>query len=142
MRYATDMRLVIALFVGGALAACGGAPGVCSNDSDCADGDLCTRIEVCVPASQVRAVRVTWTVQGMPASDATCKGMQFELEFVSSTYRPLAYSPVPCAVGTFMVDKLPTAFTTVRVHRGQVLRSVPIDATTGEAMFETGVPGG
>ena len=66
-----------------------------------------------------------------------------ELEFVApGHYEPLTYSPVPCAPGTFRVDKLPTVFTVVHAIHGSASQTVPIDPTTGEAAFETGAPRG
>jgi len=135
------MRVVIPLLVGGALTACRTGPVACGIDSDCDDGDLCTRNHVCLPPSEIREVHITWTVGGMAASDATCRGMQFTLEFIAEGhYDPLAYAPVPCAPGTFRVDKLPTVFNIVHVIHGSFFHTVAIDPSTGEAAFETSSP--
>jgi hypothetical protein len=135
--------LVMALVVCSALSGCASDP-PCNVDSDCSDGDLCARNAVCLPSSRIRAVHVTWTVQGMAASETTCTGMEgLNIEFrTSSEYKPLGYASVPCAEGAFSVDKLPTAFTVVRMYRGVLSRSATIDATTGEAAFELALVGG
>ena len=85
--------------------------GECTTDRDCS-GSVCTRDEQCTPASEVRSVKLTWTVAGNPATAESCAGMsdlfvQLEGE---SAIDVIGWAPVPCAQGQFNIDKLPTRF--------------------------------
>lgn len=106
-----------------ALALLGGCPattysgGECLEDLDCGGGDVCARDRMCAPAASVRAVTTTWTVRGEPASALTCAAHP-DL-FISFLGRDLAdtigFAPVPCHLGSFVVDKLPVRFGTVEL---------------------------
>jgi hypothetical protein len=113
--------------------------GACRSDSACSGGELCARTGTCLPPSQIRAAHVIWTVGGAQADATTCSpAPDFDLAFrtASDEGRPLSYSPVPCELGKFTVDKLPTKFTTVRLtHKGKT-DTASIDATSGEAVFD------
>jgi hypothetical protein len=113
-------------------------PDSCDRDSDCSGDHLCARNAACLPPSQIHAVHVTWTLEGMPANQTTCTSRQsLEIEFRGGVDdEPLGYAPVPCVAGKFSVDKLPTSFTLVEIgHRGQ-WQSATIDATTDEVAFD------
>ena len=80
-------------------------------DSDCGS-DICARDGECLPADQVRSVKLTWTIRGMPASATTCASnpdfyIQFDGPSVDDTF---GYAPVPCMEGQFTIDRLPTRF--------------------------------
>lgn len=103
--------------LGVVLAGCGAPSGECKVDSDCGGGQVCARNSECLAASAVRAVRVTWTIRGAPASDTTCAQtpsfyVLFSSPDVNDTY---GYEPVPCKAGLFSVDKLPTRFNAVEL---------------------------
>lgn len=101
-------------------AACGGSSGECSdttNSGDCGGGDVCARNGECLPASQVRLVRVTWTINGQPANDATCAQSQ-DLYLLFYGFDPgdsFGFQPVPCKAGLFTIDKIPTRFGSVEI---------------------------
>jgi hypothetical protein len=89
----------------------------CRSDTACGRGNVCTRNGACLPSSQVRAVHVTWLVKGQPADATTCSAQPD----LSITIKPhdggdqVSYAPVPCEVGKFTVDKLPTTFDRVQL---------------------------
>ncbi|HET7501490.1 MAG TPA: hypothetical protein VFK02_10820 [Kofleriaceae bacterium] len=116
----------------------------CRSDSECDDGDLCARNNVCVVASQVRAVEVSWTVNGQPASRTACAAspdlasLEVDFEAPDPDVNPhLGFSPVPCEEGQFHVDKLPEWFESVRVgNRPLGWQFTRIDAQTGLAAVD------
>ncbi len=57
-------------------------------------------------------VKATWTVRGQKASDAACSSApDFYIRFRTDTRNDsLGYAPVPCSLGQFTMDKLPTRF--------------------------------
>jgi hypothetical protein len=105
-----------------ALAGCpglDGSGGECLVDVDCA-GDVCARDHSCLPASQVREVHTTWTIRGQAADDLTCAGhADLYIRFHASD-DALGFSPVPCNLGQFGMDKLPKRYFSVElgVERG------------------------
>lgn len=102
----------------------------CATDSDC-DGTVCARDNTCRGADEVRGVTVTWTIDGMAASEPLCAGNELYVEFDDlSTGQTLGFEPVPCASGKFFVDKLPYDYTTIEVGpigRG-LSKTAPIDS--------------
>jgi hypothetical protein len=99
-----------------ALAGCFRGGGDCEVDADCNNG-VCARNGECLPAAEVRAVRVTWTIRGAPANATTCTPHpNFYLLFASPQVNDtFGYEPVPCAAGLFTVDKLPRRFVSVEI---------------------------
>jgi hypothetical protein len=88
----------------------------CFVDEECITGEVCARDDVCWPAADVRPVRTTWTVRGQPASETTCAGFpDLHIVFDGSVRDTLGFSPVPCAIGQFFIDKLPRPFTRVEL---------------------------
>jgi hypothetical protein len=110
----------------------------CRSDSACSGGELCARTGTCLPVSQIRAVHVLWTIGGAPADAAACTAVpSFAVGFrTDDTDGHLDYSPVPCELGKFTVDKLPTTFTTVRLTHRDKTETAKIDAGTGDAVFD------
>jgi hypothetical protein len=105
----------IALLV--ALAGCPHDGGPCQTDHDC-NGLVCTRDFECLPSSQVRSVKVTWTIHGQPADATSCAPTPgFTLRFIDSyTNTAFGYEPVPCMEGQFTIDKIPTAYDYVEIE--------------------------
>jgi hypothetical protein len=90
--------------------------GACFVDEECRSGVVCARDEQCWPASEVRRVMATWTVRGQPASEATCaRAPDLHIIFDGNVPDDLGFSPVPCVIGQFVVDKLPRPFTRVEL---------------------------
>jgi hypothetical protein len=90
--------------------------GACFVDEECRSGEVCARDEQCWPASEVRRVMATWTVRGQPASEATCaRAPDLHIIFDGNVPDDLGFSPVPCVIGQFVVDKLPRPFTRVEL---------------------------
>jgi hypothetical protein len=89
-----------------------GSNGECTEDTECDGGEVCARDSACHPASEVRAVKATWTIKGQPASESTCAtAPDFYIRFrTNNRMDSLGYSPVPCKNGQFTMDKLPTRF--------------------------------
>ncbi|MBA3397892.1 MAG: hypothetical protein H0T89_35035 [Deltaproteobacteria bacterium] len=124
------MRVVLRLgaaagsvLLAGLLAGCpmtaSGGTGECDTDRDCVTS-VCARDHLCYPASSVREVRVTWTVRGMVANSQTCAGSQdLQIAFYNNNAGDdaLGFAPVPCMIGQFLIDKLPTSYTEVELGR-------------------------
>ena len=88
-------------------------------DTSCFGGNVCARDGSCVDPSQIRAVHVTWTLMGQPASATSCANApNLVIHFVEGTDGQwVGYSPVPCNEGKFTVDRLPTWFTRVTLKK-------------------------
>jgi hypothetical protein len=90
----------------------------CSADSQCGTGEACARDGECLPSNELRAVHVTWTVQGAQADQTSCSNSEsLELDFTGGNEGPWGYAPVPCMEGKFSIDKLPTWYTYVQLGR-------------------------
>ncbi len=120
------------------LAACpSSSDGQCEIDDDCTGTALCARTSECLPASQVRAVRVTWTIRGMPASDATCAQtpdlyVMFAGPAIQDTF---GYAPVPCRAGLFTIDKFPRRFVSVEIGaENRFMETQALDANGNAAI--------
>jgi len=110
-------RAVIGLVL---LAGCplstGPSTGECQNDGDCA-GNVCGRDDFCYPASELREVKTMWTIRGMTADPITCRGSSdLMIGFTGQTEESIAYAPVPCENGQWLMDKLPRTFTAVEPY--------------------------
>jgi hypothetical protein len=85
-------------------------------------------------SSNVRAVHVTWTINGS-AADATSCASSPDLDIYFYTAHEgsnWGYAPVPCREGRFTVDKLPTWFDEVELAGAWGT----IDPMTGEASID------
>ena len=114
------------------LAACprSGGGNECSTDDQC-DGQVCARDNMCTDAATVREVRTTWTIGGQAANSGACTGRELYITFQSNdSSEDLNYSPVPCATGQFVIDKLPNRYSRVELGiAGGGFDSATIDAT-------------
>lgn len=120
-----------------ALGACEPA-GDCASDSDCLAGLVCARNAECLPADEVRAVRITWTVYGQPAGAAACAPTPelYLLLIGVDDADSYGYAPVPCDAGLFVIDKLPRRFASVELGvEGSYQAEQPIDLQ-GNASFD------
>jgi hypothetical protein len=107
MRYACAMRRAALLLL--FLAGCPVSGDECALDVDCEGGDVCARDHSCLPASEVRAVRASWTINGVPASAEVCGEADLYIEFTADDRDDrVQFQPVPCFAGQFSVDKLPS----------------------------------
>ena len=117
-----------------------GPGGSCQADRQCSGGQLCARTSQCYAPSQIRAVHVTWTLDGLPASATTCSSAEsLDIYFRGdrSLGERIGYSPVPCSSGKFSIDKLPIWYTQVELGGGDVAReTAQLDGVTGEATLD------
>src|SRR5579862_660754 len=68
----------------------------CESDSDCGSTNVCARDGECLPASEVRVIHVSWTLQGAAASAATCtSASDLEITFGDAEDQ-FGFAPVPC----------------------------------------------
>jgi hypothetical protein len=107
----------------------------------CPSDRVCARTGMCLPLDQVRAIHVSWTVSGQPASQTSCASSpDLLIELTSSIgVARLAYAPVPCVEGKFSVDKSPISIdqaSLIRELGGGRPQQATIDATTGEASLD------
>jgi hypothetical protein len=135
------MRWLAALLAAVALAGCGGdgTGAACTQDTDCSGGQVCARNEQCDAKSDVRSVKITWTIGGMPASSQTCAGQpSLYLQFDSPYYGDdFGFDPVPCQQGQFNIDKLPKRFDDVELGPdGGALLEAPIDPADDPVSFD------
>lgn len=112
------MRAPVALALMTALAGCPtSSGGECNSDPDCGGGDVCARDKMCAPASSVRPVTLTWTIGGAAANATTCatKPDLFITFIGRDASDTIGFTPVPCKIGQFLVDKLPDRFREVEL---------------------------
>ena len=90
-------------------------PVFCLVDADC-DGMACARTNECVPADELKSVRISWTLYGQPASDELCSMLAIDrmrATFEDNTnFDDLSYEPVPCAAGQIFYNRMPDRFDT------------------------------
>lgn len=111
-------RALAFVFVVGCGSPSSAPPGECHGGSGCRTDQVCTRDSQCLPPDQVRAVHVTWTVSGAPASATSCAAApDLVLDLRSGSGPNLGFEPVPCAEGKFTVDRLPTDYDQVELGR-------------------------
>jgi hypothetical protein len=130
------MRLALVAL---AAAGCsGGSGGDCKVDIDCGGSSVCARNGDCLPASEVRTVRITWTIRGMPPNDPLCASTpSFYLLFASNQINDqYGYEPVPCKVGLFTIDKLPRRFVSVEIGVDNGFSEVTAFDAQGNATFD------
>ena len=108
----------------------------CMVDTDCG-GEVCARDGECLPASDVRSVKVSWTIRGMPANATNCSTTpDFYLQFDGTTLQDIfGYEPVPCMAGQFTIDKLPNRFQQVEIGTDSRTFDVTVIDSSGMATF-------
>jgi hypothetical protein len=88
----------------------------CEVDSACPGGEVCARDHSCTSPSNVRQVKVLWTINGAPADPIACGDRDLFIEFEGRDRNDtLGFRPVPCFAGQFTVDKLPLRFVSVEL---------------------------
>ncbi len=107
------MRLILgAMFV----AACGGGSDTTNCTDDACSPNVCARNGECDPASDIRTLHVTWTVNGAAANATSCApSPDLELDFISDFDDAFGFAPVPCMEGAFTIDRIPTRFIQVEL---------------------------
>jgi hypothetical protein len=122
------------------LALLAGCPGD-TTTPECTDGscgsDVCARDGECLPASEVRMVKTTWTIDGVAATPSNCAPTPDLHIYFKSPSDSFGFDPVPCSQGQFFVDKLPLRFDVVELGSDANLfeQSTTVDAQTGMATF-------
>ena len=110
-----DVRTALLVLV----AACGtsGSTGECLDDRDCATGDDCARDKMCTAPDAVRGVTTTWTIRGAAADATTCASHpDLYISFIGRDLGDtFGFAPVPCHLGRFFIDKLPTRYRQVEL---------------------------
>ena len=110
----------------------------CASDSECAP-QVCARDRACYAPASVKTGHVTWTLNGKPASDATCVlTPNLTLRFRGPNGESFGFAPVPCKNGSFFVDKFPTIYTTVELgpEDSLAVTTAAIDRDTGESLVD------
>jgi hypothetical protein len=112
----------------------------CEDDADCADGE-CTRTGECVAPDTALRIVIEWTVDGEPASDASCEPIRdLGVVFFDGDEAAESYQPVPCPIGRATFDKMPPRLDRVRVvafgDSGPVDRAERDLEPTGETVVE------
>jgi hypothetical protein len=127
--------LLSSVLLGACFTSAGTDPHECHVDGECS-GLTCTRVGIC--AASTRSIRIEWTVHGlMPDQPAACAGVT-ELELAvadPTTSDDYAVRPVPCAVGSFLFDKLPLGYTevTLAAYGSDSRRPVDVERGTVDA---------
>jgi hypothetical protein len=114
--------------------------GSCRGGRGCDAPEVCARNSECLPADQVRAVHVMWTVSGRPASPTSCSAAPDLQIMLNSFDGPggVSWAPVPCEIGKFSIDRLPISFDRVWLGResGAGRQQGTLDPATGEATLD------
>jgi hypothetical protein len=110
----------------------------CVVNDDCGGHDVCARNGECLAPSEVRAVRVTWTIRGQQPSTMNCGAApNFYILFGSFDYNDTyGYEPVPCASGVFSVDKLPSRYNSVELGADGRFSQMAVFNAQGQATFD------
>jgi len=115
----------------------GPTAGECFVDEECRTSEVCARDDSCWPEAEVHRVMTTWTVRGQPASDTACARTKELFIRFESLDDHVGFSPVPCNIGQFVVDKLPRPFTRVKlgIYKDGPWRATSI-ASSGSAALD------
>jgi hypothetical protein len=110
----------------------------CKRDEDCGGGELCARDGSCALPADIRQVDVTWTIRGAAASVMTCGSHpDLYLSFIGiDSNDTLGFAPVPCRIGQFTIDKLPTRFRQVELGVEGGTRDFATISTSGTAALD------
>jgi len=115
-----------------------GGDGECKRDEDCGGSEVCARDSSCALPADIRQVDVTWTIRGAAASVMTCGAFpDLYLSFIGNdSSDTLGFSPVPCRIGQFTIDKLPTRFRQVELGVEGGTRDFAPISTAGTAALD------
>ena len=131
------MRAAIVLALG--CAACGPPrDSGCERDSECGGSLVCARNGDCLPASDVRIVRITWTVRGQMANATSC-AQSPSLYLMFYGFDPndaFGFEPVPCEAGLFTIDKLPSRFTSIEIGDNNRVKLEKVIDAQGNVAFD------
>jgi hypothetical protein len=108
-----------------ALAAAGAVAGCfpestydCDQDFECSGGEVCARTHECLTPSQVRGLRVVWTVTGSTDVATACETAGLgglTISYTAPGVQTLQFAPVACTLGLYAIDKLPVWFERVEL---------------------------
>jgi len=109
----------------------------CRQDSECGT-QTCARDGQCYPASSIRSVTTTWTIDGELASTASCTTHpSLYIRFHTLSEVSFGFAPVPCKNGKFFVDKIATTFARVEMGiDGAGSGNVGTISSDGEALID------
>ena len=84
----------------------------------CSGGETCTRDGECLSPSDVRMVKVVWTIAGTAPTATACASLgdfalYFEDPYVGDSF---GYEPVPCMEGQFTIDRIPSRFIDAQIN--------------------------
>jgi hypothetical protein len=110
----------------------------CAQDNECGAGNVCARDGECLPAGDVRGVKVLWTLAGQVADATTCAATpDFYIQFYGQRAGyTFGYEPVPCMQGQFYIDKLPIVFDQVELGATNRYDQVTRVDAFGNATFD------
>ena len=128
--------LLVAIMLAGA---CGpGGNGDCVDDNDCGGDLVCARNAECLPAGEIRSIRIAWTINGQPPNSALCASSP-DLYVMFAGVQPgdtFGFAPVPCEAGLFVMDKLSKRFVSVELGaEGRFMMEKTIDSQ-GNVAFD------
>jgi hypothetical protein len=122
-----------------ACTACGPAPDRgCKDDGECGGSLVCARDGNCASASDVRVVRVEWTIRGGMANATSCGGSP-DLYVMFLGFEPgdsFGFEPVPCLAGVFTIDKLPRRYSSVEIGDNDRIRQEKVITAQGVVTFD------
>jgi hypothetical protein len=108
-------RLAVVFLVCAGCAEHGTRGDACTLDSDCGDY-VCARDGTCEPSSDVRDVKIMWTIHGGPATVVSCTKPDLYIQYDGPELSDfLGIEPVPCRQGQFNIDKLPFRYGRVEI---------------------------
>jgi hypothetical protein len=109
----------------------------CDTDSQCGS-DICARDGECIAASQVRMVKLTWTVRGLMANATTCASQpDLELNFYGPDVNDVfGFEPVPCMQGQFTIDRIPDRFDQAELRTPSGISQFATIDATGVVAFD------
>jgi hypothetical protein len=112
MRFALALPPFIAFALGGCIEG-EESPRSCSTDDRCG-GDVCAADARCRPATELRTVTTSWTLNGMPATATTCAtAPTLGIGFEGTLGGFLLSHDVPCETGVLIVERVPMEYDTV-----------------------------
>lgn len=87
----------------------------CDVDDDCSGGEVCARTHECLAATEVRSVKIDWTIDGQTDVATGCAALglsDMTIQFTGDQTE-ISFAPVPCAGASYFIDKLPLRFDAV-----------------------------